>query len=163
MSTPEPVMAAVALWRGDLGTQLELLAVLGWAGVLGLLIGLERDLAHKAAGLRTHALVAITAAAVTGVSAGVIAGGDLGDPTRGLHAVITGIGFLGAGAILQPRKEGTIGGLTTAASIMWAAAAGGAVALGYGFAATIGTLGVIGMLRAVGWWKHGRNGDDDDD
>lgn len=151
------------LWRDNLAQQLQVVGVLVWALALGLLIGLERDLAGKPAGVRTHALVAVTSAVVTGVSAVVVTDGFLGDPTRGLHAVITGIGFLGAGAILQPRKAGRIGGLTTAASIMWAAAAGGAVALGYGVAATAGTLIVLALLSTVGWWKHGRGGDDDDD
>jgi putative Mg2+ transporter-C (MgtC) family protein len=97
-----------------------------WAA--GSVIGLERSINGRAAGFRTHALVALAAAAAAVVSMmpsflpGVAGGGLRLDPTRLAQGVMTGIGFLGAGVIF---KEGlSVQGLTTAASV-WACAATG--------------------------------------
>ncbi|WP_238008471.1 MgtC/SapB family protein [Dactylosporangium sp. AC04546] len=88
--------------------------------LLGAVLGLERELGAQPAGLRTHMLVA------AGASLFTIAGYEVGtDPTRIAAQVVTGIGFLGAGAIL--REGVTISGLTTAASL-WVTAAIGLVA-----------------------------------
>jgi putative Mg2+ transporter-C (MgtC) family protein len=90
--------------------------------VLGALIGLERESAGKAAGLRTHLLVAVGAALATQLSQQLAGSGDLGsaaDPGRIAAQVVSGIGFIGAGVILQSR--GSIRGLTTAATL-WVAA-----------------------------------------
>src|SRR3954470_11381691 len=90
---------------------LRLLAVL----IIGTAIGLQRELTHKPAGLRTHMLVAlgtalfIVSAAESGSSADAL--------SRILQGVATGIGFLGAGAILKLTPEREIHGLTTAAGI----------------------------------------------
>jgi len=116
---------------------------------LGAVIGIERERYDKPAGLRTHILVAGAAALVTAVAADLVLEGGQGDPSRGLHAVMTGIGFLGAGAILRPRK-GPVGGLTTAATVFYTAAVGGAVAAGFGIAATGATLLAIFALSIVG-------------
>ena len=89
---------------------------LGLSVVFGAVIGLERELAAQPAGLRTHILVALGAALFTLVGTEV-AGTD---PTRIAAQVVSGVGFLGAGAIL--REGPTIRGLTTAATL-WAAAA----------------------------------------
>jgi putative Mg2+ transporter-C (MgtC) family protein len=88
------------------------------AAGLGGLIGLERELNAQPAGFRTHVLVALGAGLFTLVGTGL--GGS--DPTRIAAQVVTGIGFLGAGAIL--RDGGSIRGLTTAASLWVTAAAG---------------------------------------
>ena len=94
------------------------------AGIATALIGLEREVEGKPAGIRTYALVGMGAAAFTAV--GVIGFGN-GDPAaRVVQGIITGIGFLGAGTIIQRRDQ--VVGLTTAAGI-WAAAAIG-VAIG---------------------------------
>jgi putative Mg2+ transporter-C (MgtC) family protein len=94
------------------------------AGLATALIGLEREVQGKPAGIRTYALVGIGSAAFTVV--GTIGFGN-GDPAaRVVQGVITGIGFLGAGTIIQRRNQ--VVGLTTAAGI-WAAAAIG-VAIG---------------------------------
>ncbi|NIM05511.1 MAG: MgtC/SapB family protein, partial [Armatimonadetes bacterium] len=88
------------------------------AALLGFLIGLEREFRGQAAGERTHALVALGAAAFALISPRGFPGGDA---TRVAAGVVTGIGFLGAGMILK--KEGEkIEGLTTAAGI-WAVGA----------------------------------------
>lgn len=113
---------------------------LGLAALLGALIGLERERLERAAGLRTHALVALAAALIMLVSAYSFA--DLGptprDPTRMAAQVVSGIGFLGAGVIIF--RKNAVRGLTTAASI-WAAA-------GLGLAAGGGLLAVAAVGTA---------------
>lgn len=123
-------------------------------------VGLERELRERAAGLRTHMLVGVGSALFTIVSA--YAWGDFVfdrtqgttfDPTRIAAQIVTGIGFLGAGAII--RQGLSIRGLTTAAGLWVAAAIGMAVGAGYWDAALIGTgvvLVGLGPLRmAEGW------------
>jgi len=101
------------------------------AAGFGMVIGIERELREQAAGLRTHMLVAVGACVFTLVSAygfEGVAGATQPDPSRIAAQIVTGIGFLGAGAIL---REGiSVRGLTTAASLWVVAAVGMAVALG---------------------------------
>jgi putative Mg2+ transporter-C (MgtC) family protein len=96
--------------------------------VLGGAIGLEREITGKAAGLRTHMLVALGAAVFT--LAPHEAGMTIADLSRVFQGLIAGIGFLGAGAILKLPSDQRILGLTTAASIWLTAAIGAAVAVG---------------------------------
>jgi putative Mg2+ transporter-C (MgtC) family protein len=107
--------------------------------VLGAVVGLERELGAQPAGLRTHMLVAVGAALFT------VAGYELGtDRTRVAAQVVTGIGFLGAGAIF---KEGVnISGLTTAASLWVTAAVGLACGLRLYWAAGAVTAVALGAL-----------------
>ena len=115
------------------------------AGLLGAVIGLEREWEGKPAGVRTYAAVAIGAATFTGV--GIVVYGP-SDPTARLVAqIITGIGFLGAGTIL--RMQMRVIGLTTAAG-MWVSAGIG-IAIGYGlYVIGIGTtLAMLVMLRLL--------------
>jgi putative Mg2+ transporter-C (MgtC) family protein len=118
------------------------------AGVLGGAIGAERELREREAGLRTHMLVAVGAALFTIVSA--YAWGDFSfsqrggitfDPTRIAAQIVTGIGFLGAGAII--RQGLSVRGLTTAASLWVVAAIGMASGAGYYSAAVITTVVVL--------------------
>jgi putative Mg2+ transporter-C (MgtC) family protein len=119
--------------------------------MLGGAIGLERELRDREAGLRTHVLVAIGAALFTLVSAygfsdfqyGVSTGFTL-DPTRIAAQIVTGIGFLGAGAII--RQGASIKGLTTAASLWVVAAIGMAAGAGYYSGAVVATAVVIFAL-----------------
>ncbi len=99
------------------------------AAALGGLVGFEREYRGQPAGFRTHILVAVGAALFT--LAGVAAAGSSGnvDPTRVAAQVVTGIGFLGAGAIIQ--QGISIHGLTTAATLWVVAAIGTAAGLGY--------------------------------
>lgn len=107
---------------------------LGVAIVIGGLIGWDRERADKPAGLRTHMLVALGSASFTllGFEVGEHLSPKTGeggfDPTRVLQGVIGGIGFLGAGAIIQNR--GTVTGITTAASVWVAGALGAAAGVG---------------------------------
>lgn len=111
------------------------------AAVLGALVGLEREIHAHPAGMRTHLLVSLGAAGFTVLSiAGFPSAGA--DPARVAAQIVTGIGFLGAGAIL---KEGaTIKGLTTAASL-WVVASVG-MAAGAGAWVTAVTITVIAIV-----------------
>jgi putative Mg2+ transporter-C (MgtC) family protein len=111
------------------------LAEVAIAMALGALIGLERELADKPAGLRTHMLIAGAAALLVGLGDVMIrrfgVAGDLvrSDPTRVIDAIVTAVGFLGAGMIIRRGGSDQIEGLTTAASVLFAAAVGICVAL----------------------------------
>jgi putative Mg2+ transporter-C (MgtC) family protein len=96
------------------------------ATILGALVGYEREHKGKPAGVRTHGMVALGAALFTLVSVYGFAGNH--DPGRVAAQVVTGIGFLGAGAILHLRRS--VQGLTTAASLWVTAAIGLAVGVG---------------------------------
>jgi putative Mg2+ transporter-C (MgtC) family protein len=97
------------------------------AGVLGGLIGAQRERVHSAAGFRTHILVALGSALF--VLAGREAGFSSADTSRVVQGIITGVGFLGAGTILKLADKGEVHGLTTAATIWVTAAVGVATAL----------------------------------
>ena len=124
----------------DVGTQLELTVRLVVALLLGGVIGWERELARMPAGFRTHALVSLGSAIFTVISAYAFTGPG-SDPTRIAAQVVSGIGFLGGGAILH--YGGTVRGLTTAASLWSVAAVGMAAGAGLYVVATIGALLVI--------------------
>lgn len=103
------------------------------ATVVGALIGLNREMRHKPAGLRTHALVALGAAVATVLVVGTqeaSAPGHIDAMSRVIQGIITGIGFLGAGVILRTENSRVVHGLTTAASIWLAACLGSASGAG---------------------------------
>jgi putative Mg2+ transporter-C (MgtC) family protein len=115
------------------------------AAALGAAIGLERELRERQAGLRTHMLVSLGAALFT--TAGAYGFGEFTvrvDPTRVAAQVVTGIGFLGAGAII--RRGPAIRGLTTAATLWVAAAIGLAAGAGFYAGAVLTTALVILFL-----------------
>jgi putative Mg2+ transporter-C (MgtC) family protein len=137
----------------SLALQLELLGRLLLAAVLGGLIGLEREMARHAAGLRTHILVTLGAAAFTVAGTyGVQGLGTNQDPGRVAAQIVTGIGFLGAGTIWRYREsdgQGSIRGLTTAATIWVAAAIGMLTGFGlYYLAAGSAVIGLV-VLRVL--------------
>jgi len=118
------------------------------AAVMGMAIGVERELREQAAGLRTHMLVAVGACLFTIVSAYGFQGvaTDV-DPSRVAAQIVTGIGFLGAGAIL---REGlSVRGLTTAASLWITAAIGMAVGLGMYWASGVAVAITLVSLLAL--------------
>ncbi len=118
----------------DLGRLTHLAVRLAAAALLGGVLGYQREKVGKAAGLRTHMLVAI--GAMFFVLIPQLEGVPLRELTRVIQGVVTGIGFLGGGAILKLADSQQIKGLTTAASIWLTAAIGVAVGLGrIGFAA----------------------------
>jgi putative Mg2+ transporter-C (MgtC) family protein len=113
-------------------------------------IGYVREIKKKAAGLRTHMLVCMGSAIFTLISIDMAKGSLSADPTRIAASVVTGIGFLGAGAIFQSGVS--VRGLTTAASIWVCAAIGIAVGAGYYDIASFSTilaLIVIQLLQIV--------------
>lgn len=113
------------------------------AMVLGALIGYERERRGKPAGVRTHGMVSLGAALFTVVSLHGFGGG--GDPGRVAAQVVTGIGFLGAGAILHQRD--TVQGLTTAASLWVTAAIGLSVGVGMEIMSVATSALVFVLLR----------------
>lgn len=116
------------------------------AAVLGGAIGLEREIREHTAGFRTHILVSVGAAAFTLASSYGLEGTEF-DPNRIAAQVVTGIGFLGAGAII--RHGASVRGLTTAASLWAVAAVGLLTAQGFYSAALITTAIVILSLYAL--------------
>lgn len=130
---------------------LELLVRLLLTTVLGGLIGLERELTGQPAGFRTHILVALGAAVFTVAGASLPAGAT--DPTRIAAQVVTGIGFIGGGAILRSGER--VRGITTAASLWLTAAVGLALGLGDYRTAVLGTAVGLLALVALRWFEHG--------
>src|SRR4051812_40692912 len=136
----------------------EVLGRVALAAALGAVLGLERELRDREAGLRTHLLVSVGSALFTIVSAYgfrefLTSGQSVvrADPTRIAAQIVTGIGFLGAGAII--RQGLSIRGLTTAATLWVVAAIGLASGAGYYSAAVITTgvaLVALGPLRTLG-------------
>jgi putative Mg2+ transporter-C (MgtC) family protein len=125
----------------DAGHALDVLARLVLAAGLGAVLGVERQAKGKAAGLRTHMLVALGAALFT------LPVVELGANAEGLARVVqglaAGIGFVGGGAILKAPEAGQVQGLTTAAGVWLTAAVGLAVGMGRPW------IGVAGALLAV--------------
>ena len=120
------------------------------ATALGGLVGYEREREGKPAGVRTHGMVALGAALYTAVS--LYGFGVTSDPTRVAAMVVSGIGFLGAGAILQDR--GSVQGLTTVASLWVTAAIGLAVGVGMISMSVATTVLVFLLLRYGPRAKH---------
>lgn len=130
----------------SVGLQIELAARLTAGLVLGAIIGFERELHRQPAGFRTHSLVALGAALFTIVSAYGFSGAAV-DPTRIAAQIVSGIGFIGAGTILQHR--GNIRGLTTAASLWSVAAIGTAAGAGLIAMAMVGTILILVVLAVL--------------
>jgi uncharacterized membrane protein YhiD involved in acid resistance len=163
MSTPLNIETAEMVWR------------MGGAALLGAVVGLEREFTQKSAGLRTHMLVSLGAATFTVLSLADWAhfsfqqaeatlpavGAHLNlsrDPTRIAAQIVTGIGFIGGGAVL--REGSSVRGVTTAASLWTTAAIGMLSGLGLTHLAvfasllTVGTLYVLGKLERLIFQKH---------
>ncbi|MGH3741778.1 MAG: MgtC/SapB family protein [Micromonosporaceae bacterium] len=115
------------------------------ASALGAAIGMEREMSAQPAGLRTHMLVSLGSALFTIAGANVLGA----DPTRVAAQVVTGIGFLGGGAIL--REGMSIRGLTTAAALWVSAAIGLAIGLEAYLAAVTATGLALLVLGAIKW------------
>lgn len=121
------------------------------SGILGGLIGFEREKSEKPAGIRTMSLISSSSALIValGVSINEFYGG-VGDPVRALHGVITGIGFLGAGTIAINNKVSSRGfHLTTAATVFASAAVGITVGAGAPITGILATLLILFALRST--------------
>jgi len=142
--------------------QFRILAYVGVAMLLGAAIGLEREIEDKPAGLRTHMLVAGAAALLVALGDVMVRHFNAGlgselvqsDPVRIIDAVITGVSFLGAGTIIRRSSMRHVEGLTTAASILFAAAVGVCVALSQFVLAVGVTVLVLVTLRGLGFVEH---------
>jgi putative Mg2+ transporter-C (MgtC) family protein len=117
---------------------------LGAAMLAGAVLGLDREIRNKPAGLRTMSLVAL-GSAVFIVTAAATATAD--SASRVIQGVITGVGFLGAGSIIRGQTEESVRGLTTAASIWLASAVG--IACGLGLWSIVLISSVFGLLILV--------------
>ena len=116
-------------------------------------IGLERQIAGKPAGLRTNILICMGSALLMDLSINLTGGdGRVGDPARLAAQVVTGIGFLGAGTIMQ--SKGTITGLTSAATIWTVAAIGLTIGAGSFVAGLGATALVMIVLLVLGHFEH---------
>jgi len=129
----------------DINFFLQIITVVFAAGI----IGLERQLNKKPAGIRTSILIGL--GSMLFVKYSIIAGSDVGavnaDPARVMGQVVSGIGFLGAGTIMN--RQGLVAGLTTASTIWVQAAIGSIVALGYYVDALIFSLVTLFVLQGV--------------
>lgn len=137
---------------------LDVFARLAVAAALSGIIGLEREVAQKNAGLRTHMLVGLGAGVFTLLSI-EFPRSAVSDPARIAAQIVTGVGFLGAGAIF--RSGFSVRGLTTAAGMWSAAAVGMAAGVGYFAVAIIATVVAVAVLYLVGvaqWLLRGRRG-----
>lgn len=121
----------------------------------GGLVGLERELKNKPAGIKTNILICLGSAIFTAVSMLIsntsAESGHYGDPGRIAAQIVSGIGFLGGGVIIQAR--GTVVGLTTAATIWVVSALGVMIGLGYHNVALFLAALVIAILVSVSWFE----------
>lgn len=131
----------------DVATMTRIMLRLVLAALLGGILGYERELKRRSAGVRTHMLVAVGSALF--VIGPMQSGMPIEDMSRVLQGVVQGIGFLGAGAIIVRARQQIIEGLTTAANI-WATAAIGIIAgLGLEATAVLSTVVVLVILAVV--------------
>ena len=146
-------------WSGAVWTEVSILIRLVVAVVLGGVIGWEREAAGKAAGVRTHMLVALGAALFVALGDAVLerfalqrlSGADIrSDPLRIVEAVVAGVSFLGAGTIFVSHGRERVEGLTTAAAI-WATAAVGIATGLERFALAVGATVLVFLILRVGW------------
>lgn len=134
----------------DVGTTTVIVVRLFAAAVLGGMLGIERESKGRAAGLKTHILVSIGSALF--VMAPLLSGIDPGDVTRVMQGIVSGIGFLGAGAIIKLERDERIEGLTTAAGIWMVSAIGMAAGMGMeiiALATTLIALAVVNMIPRI--------------
>lgn len=131
----------------DIEHLIQVIARMIAAVLLGAAIGYERERAGKAAGLRTHILVALGTSVFVIACAG--SGMDHDGLSRVIQGIVTGLGFLGAGTILKLNEQRDIKGLTTSAGIWMTAAIGVAVGLGMLGVALLGTIIAVIILTAL--------------
>lgn len=149
-------MEILANWSDQLGV----VGAVAFAMLLGGIIGLEREMANKPAGFRTHMLLAGAAALITGLADVLAQGFALAsyseflrvDPLRVVEAVVTGVAFLGAGTIFRSADGHAVEGLTTATSLLLVAGLGIAVTMGQYVMAvgvTVLTYVVLKLIQSI--------------
>lgn len=154
------MQALLSYWSaGELAANGIILLHLCGALLVGLSIGYERSYHGRAAGMRTYALVCMSATALTVLNGypALWYGGQgqnaaFADPTRVIQGIMTGIGFLGAGVIM---KDGfSIRGLSTAASIWMTASIGVLIGVGFYSAAVLAAVLTVGILSGFRWLER---------
>jgi putative Mg2+ transporter-C (MgtC) family protein len=139
----------------DWTMQLYLLYEVALAMLLGAFIGVEREMADKPAGFRTHMLVAGASALLVGLRDVMIHTSRddsinvVSDPIRIVEAIVTGVSFIGAGTIFRRSRSEQVQGLTTAATILMSSAVGICVAMGQKILAVGVTLLALIILRGL--------------
>lgn len=137
--------------------QLQIVGYVALAMMLSAIVGIEREMADKPAGFRTHMLVGGAAALLVSLSSIIVNAFPVNssfiqvDPIRVLEAIIAGVSFLGAGTIFRRPDQETVEGLTTAASLLFVAGIGVSVAAGQLVLAISVTLLALLVLRGTGW------------
>lgn len=150
---------AVEWLRGLEPLRIDLLGRLLLAAVLGGAIGWDREASGKPAGLRTNILICVGAALLTEISITVAqfgigqGAGTVGDPSRIAAQIVSGIGFLGAGTIIQAR--GSVSGLTTAATL-WVVAAIGIAVGAHAYVEAVGATVLVLLTLAPLQWMEDR-------
>ena len=150
------LMTALAAEFSDITDVSDLVQItvrLSLAAVLGALLGIERETKGKAAGVRTHMLVAVSCALFVLIPQ--MSGTANADMTHVIQGVIAGVGFLGAGPIIKGRDDESVRGLTTAAGIFMTAAIGIAAGLGREATALLSTvlaLVIFGVAPVIVSW-----------
>ena len=149
-------------WLNNWSAQMAVIATTGYAMLLGGAIGFEREMKNRPAGFRTHMLIAGAAALLVGL-ADLIAEQFSAehyrelvrlDPIRLIEATVAAVGFLGAGTIFRRGNSGGIAGLTTAASMLMAAAIGISAGL-QNYVLGLGvTLMTLFVLRVLSWFEQ---------
>lgn len=159
--------------ESTIGEDLWILVRVAAAMLFGGVLGIERELSKHAAGLRTHMLIAGAAALIVGL--GDLIAGHFAqeryrellqvDPVRLIEAVVAAVGFVGAGAILHRSRGEHVQGLTTASSLLMAAAIGIAAGLGnylLAFGASLLCVVVLAVFRRIENHFDGDGKRDDD-
>lgn len=141
--------------------ELSVLGSVVAAMLLGGVIGIEREMANRSAGLRTHMLIAGAAALIVGL--GQLLALDFSDesfrdlvqldPVRLIEAVVAAVGFVGAGTIIKRREGDEVQGLTTAASLLMAAGIGIASGLHHYLVAAGASTLCLAVLWLIGRWE----------
>jgi putative Mg2+ transporter-C (MgtC) family protein len=140
----------------DFGIQSNLWQIVGRLGLavlVGSVLGINRNLRRKPAGIRTHALVSLSTALVT-LIAFEGTGHDPAATSRVVQGLVTGIGFLGAGVIIHHDAEHRVEGLTTAATVWMTAIFGIACGVGQGGIVLVGLVFALGVLVCGGFVEH---------
>jgi putative Mg2+ transporter-C (MgtC) family protein len=145
-------------------SQLQTVGSVVIAAILGGIVGIERELADRPAGLRTHAILAAAACLLVSLPDALLeyyvtaSAPDVlrADPIRIVEAVVTGTAFLGAGTIFRDRDKHAVEGLTTAASLLLVGAIGISVALRQLITAVLVTLLSLLLLRVARRFKTAR-------
>jgi putative Mg2+ transporter-C (MgtC) family protein len=142
---------------GDASSVTQVVMRLGLALILGGVLGFEREMAGRDAGLRTHMLVAVGAALFMVVP--LQAGFSQDNMSRVLQGLVSGVGFLGAGAIIKLSAEREVRGLTTAASLWFSAGVGVAAGLGHEATAILSVALALAILAGARVFRFLGGGD----